>query len=141
MEIKEKVSQGISKASSIFSSCYKTFDSKIEFLKQVNKDPSYPYNCEYKNEILEAVNILGENAKDADPRKQQQAFLAELVKKFMSDDTKEQLIFYFENNELLFNIFCLMYVHFNKKDASEKEKQAHAFLLGPLFKTVEKLIS
>ncbi len=141
MDHKEKVLQGIAKASSIFSSCYKNFDEKIEFLKKVHNDSQYPYTCENKNEILEAVQILGENAKDTDPRKQQQAYLAELVKKFMSNDSKEELIYYFQNNELLFNIFCLMYVHFNKKDASEKEKQAHAFLLGPLFKTVEKIIS
>ncbi|MDE5767428.1 MAG: hypothetical protein K2H56_02660 [Malacoplasma sp.] len=141
MDYKEKVSQGINKASTIFSNCYKSFDEKIEFLKKVHEDSQYPYTCEHKDEILEAVQILGDNAKDADPRKQQQAYLAELVKKFMSNDSKEELIFYFKNNEILFNIFCLMYVHFNKKDASEKEKQAHAFLLGPLFKTVEKIIS
>lgn len=141
MDIKEKVSDYISKASDIFSNCYKTFDSKIEFLKNVDNNNSYAFTCENKDEILEAVRLLGENAKEQNSRREQQAYLAELVKMFMSNPGKDQLITYFQGNEILFNVFCLMFVHFGQEATSEKEKQAHEFLVGPLNACVKKLIA
>lgn len=128
MDLREKVSQYISKASNIFSNCYKTFDEKIAFLRNTVNDINYPFNCENKKEIEEAIFLLGENAKEAEPRKYQQSYLAELVKKIMSNPSKDDLLSYFKENELLFDVFCLMYVHFNQETVSEKEKNAHAFM-------------
>lgn len=141
MDIKNRVSEYISKASDLFSGCYKTFDSKIEFLRNVDKDNSYAFNCEHKNEIIEAVRLLGENAKEQPSRKEQQAYLAELVKMFMSNPDKEKLVSYFTENELLFNVFCLMFVHFGQETTTEKEREAHAFLTAPLNECVKKLIA
>lgn len=141
MDIKEKVSEYISKASEIFSNCYTSFDAKIEFLRNVDKDNSYAFTCEHKEDITEAVRLLGENAKEQPSRKEQQAYLAQLVKMFMSNPDKPTIITFFNENPVLFNVFCLMFVHFGQETVSEKEKEAHAFMSGPLFACVKKLIA
>lgn len=140
MDLKEKVSQYIVKASTIFRECYKTFDDKVDFLRKTVNDINYPFNCEYKNEITEAIHLLGENAKEDEPRKYQQSYLAELVKKIMSNPSKEDLISYFQENPILFDVFCLMYIHFNQENVSEKEKNAHAFMTDSIKNCASKVV-
>lgn len=141
METKDKVITGIHKAADIFNSVYTSYEMKIELLKNVYNTKDYAKTCKESTKIYEAINILGENAVEEIPRRYQQQFLATLVKTIMSNPTREKLDTFFSENPILFDAFCLMYIHFQDDVISEKEKQAHEFMTKPLFKCVELMIN
>lgn len=139
MEQKEKVITNVMKASDIFESVYHDFDSKVELLKNVYKNKNYAKECSNSSQIYEAIRILGDNAIEEIPRRYQQQFLAELVKVVMSKPTYDFLYKFFNENNVQFNAFCLMYIHFFDEAISEKEKQAHTFMLDAVEDCVKKI--
>lgn len=140
MDQREKIITNIMKASNIFDELYITFDSKIDLLRNVYNNNSYAKECSTSSQIYEAIKLLGNNAIDDYERRLQQQYFAHLVKLIMSKPTKEQLLEFFEKDKVQFNGFCLMYIHFLDDAISEKEKQAHEFMVGHIINCVQKLI-
>lgn len=138
-QVRNQVITNLNKASDIFESLYDTFDSKVDLLKNILKDKSYARTCSNSSKIYEAIQILGDNAAEETPRKLQQQYLAQLVKTMMSKPSYDDLYNFFKENNILFNAFCLMYIHFLDDATSEKEKQAHDFMTPSLMYCVEKI--
>ncbi|MCF0218081.1 MAG: hypothetical protein HUJ42_03520 [Malacoplasma sp.] len=139
--IAESIKLNIEEASKILDKCYPSFESKIDLLREIDKDKNYPYNCAFKNEIKAAIALLAINARDKSTRRVQQGYLAPLVAVFMKNYDKAQLEEYFKNNNTFFNIYILTLIHFNDETSSEKEKEAHEYLDKPLRDSVKKLIA
>lgn len=138
---KEKVITNIEKASDIFDQVFTTYESKIDLLRNVYNESDYAKKCANSSKIFEAINILGDNAVEDEPRKLQQQYLAGLVKLIMSRPDYDTLTNFFKEKRILFNAFCLMYIHFQDEAISEKEKQAHDFMTGHIKDCVQKIIS
>lgn len=141
MEQREKVITNVMKASDIFESVFADYNSKVALLKNVYSNKNYAKECAASSQIYEAIQILGDNAMEDIPRRYQQQFLAKLMKIVMSKPTYDTLYNFFNEDKVQFNAFCLMYIHFNDEATSEKEKQAHDFMLGAVEDCVKKIIN
>ena len=139
MEQKEIIQTNIEIAANGFASAFPTFQDKIELLKKVRKDRNFAKNSEQSVVIYKAIRLLGQNAEEIQNRRVQQRILSELVVFIQSKPDRENLVKFFEEKELLFNIFCLMVIHFNDEALSERERQAHSFMLPNFMLAVDKL--
>ena len=135
----EEIKTKIEEASDLFDASFPTYNEKIDLLSIVKNDKNFAENCDQSAVIYKAIKMLGENAQEVEPRRIQQRLLGELVKFIQSQPSKEELEKFFMENNMLFNVFCLMVIHFNDEALSEREKQAHAFMTPNFMLAVQKL--
>ena len=138
---REQVVTNILKASNIFDEIYSSFESKVDLIRNVYNNSDYAKQCTNSSQIYEAIHILGDNAVEEIPRRLQQQYLAQLMKVVMSNPDYDTLMKFFNDNPILFNAFCLMFIHFQDEAISEKEKKAHEFMTGHISNCVQKIIS
>lgn len=139
MEQKEQIITNVNIASDIFESAYSNFDSKVDLLKNVYENSNFAKECANSSDIYKAIKILGDNAVEEKSRRYQQQYLSELVKTIMSNPTYDELKKFFIENNVLFNSFCLMYIHFQDEALSQKEKDAHSFMSDNIINCVKKI--
>lgn len=125
-----------------FNSLFPSFTNKIDFLKEFNNDKNcLKENANYKP-IVECIEIMTNNAREAESRRNQQQVLMPILANAQKFQTREELVKYFEDDSFAFSLFCLTYAtFFVEENKNERVDEIHKNITKLLSDVVTLLIS
>lgn len=125
-----------------FNTLFPSFINKIDFLKEfnLNKD-CLKENANYKP-IIECIEIMTNNAREAESRRNQQQVLMPILADAQKCQSRAELVKYFEKDSFAFSLFCLTYAtFFVEENKNERVDEIHKNITKLLSDVVDSLIN
>lgn len=125
-----------------FNSLFPSFENKVDFLKEFNNNKEcLKENLSYAP-IIECIEIMSNNAREVESRKNQQQVLMPILANAQKYRTKSELIEHFKNDNFSFVLFCLTYVtFFVEENKNERMDEVHKHITKLLSDVVNLLIN
>lgn len=126
MNIEQKFNENMETSVNAFNSVYPSYEDKINFLKLLNnQNKDFIEQHEHKDKLLLAMNLLVENAREAETRKLQQQFIMPILVPLFQHESVEKVAESFKNNPKNFTIFCITALSFKFEDSIKGHAETH----------------
>lgn len=125
-----------------FETLFPTFTDKVNFLKEFNSSKEcLKENTNYAP-IIECIEIMTNNAREAESRRNQQQVLMPILANAQKQQTKAELVKHFQEDNFAFILFSLTYVtFFVEENKNERVDEIHKHITKLLLDVVNLLVS